>query len=220
MVTTLAKPHQENNPAGKGGDKTADKTLVKLLADIRACRVCEAHLTHEPRPTLRMSRTARLCIAGQAPGLRVHNTGIPYNDASGERLRAWLGIDRDVFYDEASVAIVPMGFCFPGYDEAGADRPPRPECVRTWHDKLFAAAPPFTLVLVIGTYAHRYHLRGRAKKNVTDTVRAWRDYGPKYIPLPHPSWRNNGWLKKNSWFENELVPHLRARVEDALFSRA
>jgi uracil-DNA glycosylase len=196
----------------------AKTRLSALLADIRACRLCEGELAHGVRPVLRMSRTARLCIAGQAPGMRVHNTGIPYNDPSGERLRSWLGIGRDTFYDESRVAIVPMGFCFPGYDDAGADRPPRAECVRTWHDRLFMAAPKFSLVLAIGTYAQAYHLNGRTKKNVTETVRAWREYGPLVIPLPHPSWRNNGWLKKNPWFESELIPHLRARVADALSS--
>jgi uracil-DNA glycosylase len=192
--------------------------LPSLLADIRKCQICARDLAHGVRPVLRMSATARVCIAGQAPGLRVHNTGIPYNDPSGERLRAWLGIGRDMFYDESRVAIVPMGFCFPGYDEAGADLPPRPECVRTWHDRLFAAAPKFKLTLVIGTYAQRYHLRGRTKKTVTETVRAWQEYGPLAIPLPHPSWRNNAWLKKNQWFENELLPYLRAAVAGALSS--
>ncbi len=195
-------------------------SLDSLLADIRACRICEKDLGHDARPILRVTETARLCIAGQAPGLRVHKTGIPYNDASGERLRAWLGIGPELFYDEARIAIIPMGFCFPGYDETGADKPPRPECVRTWHQRLFAAAPKFKLVVVIGTYAQRYHLQGKAQKSVTETVKAWRQYGPRIIPLPHPSWRNNGWLRKNPWFETELLPALRASVQDALFSQA
>ena len=195
-----------------------NSSLDSLLVDIRACRLCEKDLGHEARPILRVTRTARLCIAGQAPGLRVHKTGIPYNDASGERLRAWLGIGGDVFYDEARVAIIPMGFCFPGYDAAGADKPPRPECVRTWHDRLFATAPKFKLVLVIGTYAQRYHFKAETKDSVTETVRAWREYGPRIMPLPHPSWRNNGWLRKNPWFETELLPELRARVQAALSS--
>ena len=192
--------------------------LRALVSDIRACQICAGALPHGVRPVLRMSRTARLCIAGQAPGRRGHNSGIPYDDASGERLRAWLGMDRDVFYDESRVAIVPMGFCFPGYDEAGADKPPRPECARHWHGRLFAAAPKFRLLLAIGTHAQRYHLNGGAKKSVTETVRAWREYGPFVIPLPHPSWRNNGWLRKNPWFEAELIPHLRTRVAQALSS--
>jgi uracil-DNA glycosylase len=191
-------------------------SLASVVAGIRACRICEAQLTHGVRPVLRLGRRARLCIAGQAPGIRVHNTGLPYNDPSGERLRAWLAMDRETFYDESRVAIVPMGFCFPGYDAAGGDKPPRAECVRHWHDKLFIAAPKFRLILAVGSYAQRYHLKGRAKESVTETVRAWREYDPVVIPLPHPSWRNNGWLKKNPWFETELLPHLRGRVADAL----
>jgi uracil-DNA glycosylase len=138
--------------------------LRRLVSDIRACQICAGELPHGVRPVLRMSRTASLCIAGQAPGRRVHDSGIPYEDASGERLRGWLGMGRDVFYDESRVAIVPMGFCFPGYDEAGADKPPRPECARHWHGRLFAAAPKFRLLLAIGTHAQRYHLNGGAKK--------------------------------------------------------
>jgi len=203
-----------------GSAKARKEALDALLADIRACRICEAKLDHEPRPILRLSVSARLLIAGQAPGLRVHNSMIPYNDPSGDRLRAWLGINRDAFYDEKLVAIVPMGFCFPGYDAAGADTPPRPECAATWHDRVFRTAPRFKLVLTIGTYAQRYHLGNRAKASVTETVRAWRDYGPYYIPLPHPSWRNNGWLRRNPWFESELLPHLRSQVAGALASRS
>ena len=192
------------------------ESLPALLKDIRACRICAKHLPHGPRPVLRLSKTARICVAGQAPGIRVHNTGIPYNDPSGERLRAWMGVDRETFYDEARVAIVPMGFCFPGYDAQGGDLPPRRECAEHWHDRLFAAAPDFPLMLVIGAYAQRYHLGARARKTVGETVRAWREYGPRYIPLPHPSWRNNAWLKKNPWFEKELLPALRTRVARAL----
>jgi len=192
--------------------------LKNLLSEIRGCRICADDLADGVRPVLRISRTARLCIAGQAPGLRVHKSGIPYDDRSGERLRAWLGVGPDIFYDESRVAIVPMGFCFPGYDAAGRDKPPRAECARQWHDRLFAAAPKFKLVLAIGSYAQRYHLNGRAKKSLTETVRAWREYGPFALPLPHPSWHNIKWLKDNPWFEAELIPHLRARVADALSS--
>jgi len=198
---------------------SAKPNLRAVVAEIRACRLCASELPDGVRPVLRISKTARLCIAGQAPGMRVHRTGIPYNDPSGDRLRAWLALDRETFYDEQRVAIVPMGFCFPGYDAAGGDKPPRPECARTWHEKLFAAAPRFELVLAIGTYAQRHHLDGRTKKSVSETVRAWREYGPMVIPLPHPSWRNNGWLKKNTWFEAELVPYLRARVAAVLEPR-
>lgn len=195
------------------------ESLPALLKDVRACRLCAKNLSHGPRPVLRLNATARICIAGQAPGIRVHNTGIPYNDPSGDRLRIWMGVDRDTFYDESRIAIVPMGFCFPGYDKHGGDLPPRRECAAHWHDRLFAAAPDFSLILVIGAYAQRYHLGGRAKKSVHEIVRSWRDYGPRYIPLPHPSWRNNSWLKKNPWFEDELLPVLRRRVRRALAAR-
>lgn len=190
--------------------------LNALLKDIRACRICAGALDHEPRPTIRMSTTARICIAGQAPGIRVHNTGLPFNDPSGDRLREWLGVSREIFYDEGKIAIVPMGLCFPGYDASGGDKPPRPECAKTWHDRLFAAAPPFALTLAIGIYAQRYHLKGASKGNMTATVAAWREYAPKILPLPHPSWRNNAWLKKNPWFEKELLPYLREAVAAAL----
>jgi uracil-DNA glycosylase len=192
-------------------------TLAPLLAEIRACRLCAAHLPHGTRPVLRISETAKLLVAGQAPGFRVHASGIPYSDRSGERLRAWMGVDHDVFYDESLVAIVPMGFCFPGYDATGSDLPPRGECVRTWHDRLFATVKKFELVLAIGAYAHRYHLNGRSRKTVGETVRAWRDYDG-VIPLPHPSWRNTAWLRKNPWFESELIPCLRQSVTAALSS--
>ncbi|MGQ0742548.1 MAG: uracil-DNA glycosylase family protein [Alphaproteobacteria bacterium] len=192
--------------------------LPALLREVRACRICAPHLAHEPRPVVRLSLTARICVAGQAPGIRVHETGLPFNDPSGDRLREWMGVDRETFYDESRIAIVPMGFCFPGYDGHGGDLPPRPECVRNWHDRLFAAAPEFTLVLAIGAYAQRYHLGNRAKRSVHETVCAWRQYGQRLMPLPHPSWRNNAWLKRNSWFARELLPVLRRRVRRALSS--
>jgi uracil-DNA glycosylase len=190
--------------------------LPALLREVRACRICAAHLPHGPRPIVRLSATARICVAGQAPGIRVHRTGLPFNDPSGNRLRAWMGVDRDTFYDESRIAIVPMGFCFPGHDADGGDLPPRPECAAHWHDRLFAAAPAFGLVLAIGAPAQRYHLGARAKRTVHETVSAWRDYGPRFIPLPHPSWRNNAWLKRNPWFEDELLPVLRRSVHRAL----
>ena len=192
------------------------RDLSWLVAEIRACRICADSLADGVRPILRLSATARICIAGQAPGWRGHQSGTPYADRSGDRLRDWIGIGRDVFYDEKRVAIVPMGFCFPGYTKTGADKPPRPECARHWHDRLFAAAPKFQLVLAVGSYAQHYHLNVRARKSVTDTVRAWREYGPLAIPLPHPSWHNNSWLKKNPWFYAELVPCLRDRVSQIL----
>jgi len=197
-------------PAHSRDTKSAERRLAKLLREIRACRICEAYL--EPRPIIHASATAKLCIVAQAPGIRVHETGISFNDPSGDRLREWMGIGRDAFYDESRVAIIGMGFCFPGYDANGGDRPPRKECAGAWQDKLFATMPKFKLTLLVGSYAFAWHLKGRAKSNVTETVKAWRDYAPRYIPLPHPSWRNNTWLAKNPWFATELLPYLRRRV--------
>lgn len=189
----------------------ADK-LSLLLAEIRACRICAKHI--EPRPVIRASATAKICIIAQAPGIRVHETGLSFNDPSGDRLRDWMGVDRDTFYDESKIAIIGMGFCFPGYDANGGDKPPRKECAEAWHQKLFAVLPPFKLTLLVGSYSQaRYSETGA---NMTETVRAWRDYGPRVIPLPHPSWRNNVWLKKNPWFSEELLPHLRRRVRSLL----
>lgn len=178
--------------------------------------MCAASLPHEPRPVLRASATARLAICGQAPGTRVHASGTPFTDASGDRLRQWLGIGPDIFYDEARIAIVPMGFCFPGLDAKGGDLPPRKECAPLWHRRLFAALPGLKLKLLVGAHAQAWHLEGRVKENMTATVRAWRDYLPAFFPLPHPSWRNNGWLKSNPWFERELLPELRERVRALL----
>lgn len=192
------------------------ESLGKLLAEVRGCRVCAASLPHEPRPVLRASATARLAICGQAPGTRVHASGTPFTDASGDRLRQWLGIGPDIFYDEARIAIVPMGFCFPGLDAKGGDLPPRKECAPLWHRRLFAALPGLKLKLLVGAHAQAWHLEGRVKENMTATVRAWRDYLPAFFPLPHPSWRNNGWLKSNPWFESELLPELRERVRALL----
>lgn len=203
-------------------DQETRKNLDSLLRDIRACRQCAeapmgAPLPHAPRPALRVSATARLLVAGQAPGARVHNTGLPFNDPSGDRLRDWMGIDRETFYDGKRIAIVPMGFCFPGQNAAGADLPPRPECRARWHEALFSAAPTFDLVLAIGRYAQDYHL-GRLGLTlpkglrVSETVARWREFSggtPKVFPLPHPSWRNTGWLKRHPWFEAELLPELR-----------
>jgi uracil-DNA glycosylase len=196
------------------GAKSADRRLAKLLRDIRACRICEAHLT--PRPVIHASATARLCIVAQAPGIRVHETGISFNDPSGDRLREWMGVDRDTFYDDSRIAIIGVGFCFPGTDASGGDLPPRKECAEAWQDRLFATLPEFPLTLLVGVYAQSWHLGEAAKANVTETVRAWREYAPLYIPLPHPSWRNNAWLKKNPWFAKELLPYLRKRVKSTI----
>jgi uracil-DNA glycosylase len=192
-----------------------------LAARIRACVHCAAALPHAPRPVLRVSATARLLVASQAPGNLVNQTGIPFNDPSGERLRDWMGVDRETFYDVARIAIAPMGFCFPGNDAAGGDLPPRPECRALWHDALFAAMPRVETVLAIGRYAQDYHFRrlGHAlpkTASVSQTVARWRDFQdarPLIFPLPHPSWRNTGWLKKNPWFEAEVLPALRAEVK-------
>jgi uracil-DNA glycosylase len=203
--------------------RAAEKRLEALAADIRACRACAETATplpHAPRPVLRVSTTARLLIASQAPGNLVNQTGIPFNDPSGDRLRAWMGVDRETFYDVSRIAIVPMGFCFPGNDAAGGDLPPRPECRKLWHDRLFAALPQIETVMTIGRYAQDYHFarlgkaRGRGA-SVSQTVANWRAFqgaSPLIFPLPHPSWRNTGWLKKNPWFEAEVLPALRAEV--------
>jgi len=192
------------------------RAFERLLKDIRACRLCAEHLPHEPRPVLRAKPTARLVIAGQAPGTRVHASGMPFTDPSGDRLRDWLGIDKETFYDEARVAIVPMGFCFPGLDAKGGDLPPRKECAPAWRANVFAGLKDIKLTLLVGSYAQAWHLKGRTKPTLTDTVKAWRTYGPAFIPLPHPSWRNNAWIRKNPWFEEELLPHLRRRVSRIL----
>lgn len=192
------------------------RELAALVAQIRACRVCADIL--EPNPVLQVSATARLLIASQAPGLRVHKTGLTFNDASGDRLRDWMGVDRATFYDPKRVAITGMAFCFPGYDENGSDLPPPKICAQHWRRRLMDALPPMPLTLLVGWYGQTWHLGDRVKSNMTETVKAWREYRPRFIPLPHPSWRNNGWLKKNPWFEAELVPYLRRSVRRALSS--
>ncbi|MGK2922948.1 MAG: uracil-DNA glycosylase family protein [Methyloceanibacter sp.] len=200
--------------------------LNNVLASIRSCRVCVetpsgTPLPHAPRPVLRASATARLAICGQAPGTRVHASGKPFTDPSGERLRAWLDVTPEEFYDEGRVAIVPMGFCFPGQDVKGGDLPPRRECSALWHRELFAALPRIELVLAVGAYAHAFHL-GRARgKTLQETMLAWREHlkarrCPRILPLPHPSWRNNAWLKRNPWFDAELLPILRREVRRVL----
>lgn len=190
------------------------KKLKGLLEEIAACRLCEEHLMHDPRPVLQAHAKARILIAGQAPGRRVHETGIPFDDPSGDRLREWIGIDRKTFYDPRQVAILPMAFCFPGTGKSG-DLPPRPECAPAWRQPLLDIMNDIRLTLVIGQYAQAYHLGGDRKKNLTDTVRAWREYGDA-IPLPHPSPRNNIWLRKNAWFEKEVIPEVRSRVRRSL----
>lgn len=195
---------------------SAAPDLEGLVAAARACRVCAAQLPLGPRPVLRAEATARLLIVGQAPGTKVHETGIPWNDPSGERLRDWLAVDRETFYDAARIAIVPMGFCYPGRDSRGGDRPPRRECAPLWHPPLRAALPEVALTLLVGQYAQAFYLGARRRGSLSETVRAWRDVLPEFLPLPHPSWRNTGWLKRHPWFAAELLPELRARVHALL----
>ncbi|RLQ21878.1 uracil-DNA glycosylase family protein [Seongchinamella sediminis] len=188
--------------------------LHDLLADIRSCHHCEPELPLGANPVLRASASARLLIIGQAPGTRVHATGIPWNDPSGDRLRDWLGLDQAAFYDESRIAIVPMGFCYPGRGKSG-DLPPRPECARLWHERLLSLMPEVELVLLVGSYAQGHYL-GKSRETLTARVRRWRDFGPRFIPTPHPSPRNTLWLRRNPWFEQEVVPELRRRVAGLL----
>jgi len=191
--------------------------LAPLVAEIRACRICveaplKSPLPHEPRPVLQVSKHARLAIFGQAPGKRVHASGKPFTDPSGDRLREWMSVTDEEFYDARQVAIIPMGFCFPGNDAKGGDLPPRKECAAHWRERLMAAMPNLECFILVGGYAQKWHLGKGATKTLTETVQAWRDFAPEYFPTPHPSWRNNGWLKKNPWFEAELLPVLRKQV--------
>lgn len=188
--------------------------LPVLLREVRACTICAAHLPLGPRPVLQMDRRARILVAGQAPGRKVHASGQPFTDASGDRLREWLGVNVTTFYDPERLAIVPMGFCYPGTGKSG-DLPPRPECAATWRQALLAKLPDLELTLVIGQYALDYHLPD-AKGTLTETVRDWRSHWPTLVPLPHPSPRNNRWLSKNPWFEREVIPALRSRVHTLL----
>ncbi len=189
-------------------------SLTSLLHEVRACTLCAEHLPLGPRPVLQAHTSARILIAGQAPGRKVHETGLPFNDASGDRLRQWLGISRETFYDPRQLAIIPMGFCFPGTGPSG-DLPPRPECAPTWRQPLLAHLKHIELTLVIGQYAQAYHFQAEGA-SLTETVRAWRNHWPLMVPMPHPSPRNNLWLKRNPWFEAELLPVLRARVAEVL----
>jgi uracil-DNA glycosylase len=190
--------------------------LDELCLQVAACELCAAHLPLGPRPVLRASHSARMLVVGQAPGTKVHASGVPWDDASGMRLRQWLGVEAEVFYDVTRVAIVPMGFCYPGTGKSG-DLPPRPECAPQWHAALLAEMHAIELTLLIGQYAQAYYLAQRRKKNLTETVRAWREYEPRYWPLPHPSPRNNLWLKRNAFFADEVVPELQQRVRELLY---
>ena len=210
-----------------------DQDLTQLIADLRQCRLCaEAPdrgraLPHAPRPVFQLSGTARICIAGQAPGTRAHNSGIPFSDPSGDRLRQWMGVDNATFYDASRIAIVPMGLCFPGLDAHGSDRPPRQECARHWRARIMAALPAVELLLLVGGYAQRWHLPKAHLPDtllhlgVNDSVAHWQaiytaSRQPRILVLPHPSWRNNAWIRRNPWFDAELLPTLRQHVQSLL----
>ena len=189
--------------------------MKRLLADVRACAICAEHLPHGARPVVQCHAQARLLIAGQAPGRKVHESGVPFDDASGERLREWLGVDRETFYDPRRIAILPMGFCYPGTGRGG-DLPPRPECADAWRNQLLAAMPHVRWTFVIGAYAMAWHL-DVTRPDVTTTVRAFASFRQRRMtPLPHPSPRNNIWLRKNPWFERDVLPDVRRRVRAAL----
>ena len=192
--------------------------LKALLSEIDRCRICSAQLPLGPRPVLQCSTSAKILIAGQAPGSRVHASGVPFDDPSGERLREWMGIDREIFYDASRIAILPMGFCYPGSGKSG-DLPPRPECAAHWREALLAQMQQLELTLVMGQYAQRYHLSTKST-SVTELTRNWRQYWPAVLPLPHPSPRNNRWLSKNPWFAAELLPELRTRINQILYGPA
>jgi uracil-DNA glycosylase len=191
--------------------------MSKLLKEVRACTICEKDLKDGVRPVLQVHPKATILIAGQAPGSKVHATGVPFDDASGDRLRLWMGVDKDTFYDAEQVAILPMGFCYPGRGKSG-DLPPLPICAETWRDKVLATMPNIQLTLAIGQYALGYHLESQ-ERNLTETVRNWKAYGNAVMPLPHPSPRNNIWLAKNEWFERDVLPSLKKRVKRALNSK-
>jgi uracil-DNA glycosylase len=191
--------------------------LQKLFKEVRACTICAEHLAAGPRPVLQVSSTARILIAGQAPGRKVHESGVPFDDASGDRLRQWMGVDRDVFYDASVVAILPMGFCYPGTGSSG-DLPPRRECAPQWRERVLAAMPRIELTLVIGQYAQDWHMSETKLATLTETVQGWRKQWPGVLPLPHPSPRNNIWLKANPWFTRDVVPVLQMRIADIVVS--
>lgn len=190
--------------------------LDTLLTEIRACRVCAGEMLHEPRPVIQAEPGARIAIVGQAPGTRVHASGRPFTDPSGDRLREWMGVDETVFYDASRIAIVPMGFCFPGLDSKGGDLPPRKECSPLWQRRVHDLLPDIGLTLLVGQYAQRFHLGAKAARTLTETVKNAQDYGPDYIPLPHPSWRNNAWIKRNPWFGEKILPMLQCRIRELL----
>ncbi len=196
-------------------EQPKNKSLNSLLSEVHSCAVCESHLPMGARPVLMASEKSKILVIGQAPGIRVHNTGIPWNDPSGERLRQWLNVDKTQFYDTSLFAIIPMGFCYPGTGKSG-DLPPRKECAPLWHPPLFSKLPSIKLTLLIGNYAQRYYLGKNKKSNLTETVQYAEEYLPKFFPLPHPSPRNNIWLKRNPWFEKHNLPTLESHVKQII----
>lgn len=204
-MTTSTDP--ENGP---------ESGLDEVLAEIRACRACLGQLPHTPRPVVMVTPETRLLICGQAPGRRVHESGLPFTDPSGVRLRDWMGVDETTFYGDARLGVAAQAFCFPGTDPKSGDYPPPRRCAELWRPRLLAELPKVELTLLVGGYAQVWALGDRAKANMTETVRAWRDYAPGILPLPHPSWRNTAWLKKNPWFEAEVLPYLRQRTAEIL----
>lgn len=201
---------------------SSEQNIEILKRDISGCRICVdapkgKPLPHEPRPVAVLSNTARIAICGQAPGTRVHASGVPFTDPSGDRLRDWMGIGNELFYDPARLSIIPMGFCFPGLDAKGGDLPPRRECAKRWHENVFEAMPQIELILAVGMYAQKWHLGKLAHSTLSETVADWRSIlantgKPVIFPLPHPSWRNNSWISKRPWFASELLPELRKLV--------
>lgn len=189
--------------------------LQELLAEVRQCTICAAHLPAGPRPVVEAHATSKIAIIGQAPGTKVHASGVPWDDASGRRLREWLGVDDATFYNPENFAIIPMGFCFPGTGKSG-DLPPRPECAPQWHSALLDQLPQLKLILLVGSYAQKYYLGKRMRKNLTETVAAWHEYWPEFLPIVHPSPRNKIWQKRNPWFETDVLPELQARVHGLL----
>ncbi len=190
--------------------------LPNLVAEIAACRACAGDWPHDPRPVTRVTAETRLLIAGQAPGRRVHESGLPFDDPSGDRLRDWLGVDRETFYGHPAFGVAAMAFCFPGTSPKGGDYPPPARCAALWRPRLLALLPKVELTLLVGGYAQKWALGARAKSSVAETVAHWRDYAPAVLPLPHPSWRNTAWLRRNPWFEDEVVPYLRLRTAEIL----
>lgn len=195
--------------------------LTSLIADIAACTVCADRFAatataHQPRPVTWLRAGVPILVMGQAPGNRVYKEGKPFYDASGDRLRDWMGVDSGTFYNRDLLAVLPMAFCFPGYNAKGADLPPPPQCKSLWHERVLAQLGSPKLTLLVGGYAQKYMLGAAAKGGVTATVAGWRDHGPRILPLPHPSWRNTAWMKKNPWFAQQVLPDLRARVQEIL----